>query len=324
VVLYVGLVAFIAHATGFKYLLFPELGAISYDVLKRPAGPWAKAPVLLVVTPFVTGLVGVVVTRRLPYGLVSVLLTVASALVVIRLLRSPFTPAISAGLLPLTLGLTSRSYPPGLLVGTVVLAVLLVCWKRVTRKFPELTGPTASTGADVREDEGGWLPVYLLFLAASVTIVVLTGWRFVLYPPLAVIALEMFRHPQRCPWAGRPLALPLAFACSAGGGVFLANVFHGGPIGAACSAAFSIVVLRVFDLYAPPALAIGLLPFIIQEPRYRFAVEVGLGTLFATLLFTSWRRITRPPPRATRDRSCPEEAASEKDCSARLLPACFG
>jgi hypothetical protein len=46
-----------------------------------------------------------------------------------------------------------------------------------------------------------------------------SGWRFLLFPPLAVIGFEMFAHSASCPWAGRPLTLPLACALSATGGV---------------------------------------------------------------------------------------------------------
>src|SRR5450631_223355 len=86
---YIIIIALIAQLTGLSFVLFPELGALSHDILKRPHGTWAKAPLMLVVTPFMTGVVGTLVTRNLPYSMVSVLLTVGSAILIIRLLRSP-------------------------------------------------------------------------------------------------------------------------------------------------------------------------------------------------------------------------------------------
>ena len=98
---YIAIIAEIACATGAVYVLFPELGALSHDVMTRPRGTWASAPLLLAITPVLTGVIGIVFTRSLPYGYLSVLLTVAGAITVILALRSPVAPAISAGLLPL-------------------------------------------------------------------------------------------------------------------------------------------------------------------------------------------------------------------------------
>jgi hypothetical protein len=85
---------------------------------------------MLALTPALTGVIGSVVTRRMPYGIISVLLTVFVCVVVIRVLRSPVAPAISAGLLPLVLGVTSWWYAPCILFGTTVLALLSIPWKR--------------------------------------------------------------------------------------------------------------------------------------------------------------------------------------------------
>jgi hypothetical protein len=42
VVSYMGIVAFAANLTGFYLLLFPELAALSHDVMTRPRGKWAS------------------------------------------------------------------------------------------------------------------------------------------------------------------------------------------------------------------------------------------------------------------------------------------
>src|SRR5713101_5529086 len=77
---YIGTIAAVASATGAFYVLFPELAALSYDVIGRPRGHWASAPFLLAITPVLTGTIGTIVTRSLPYGFASVLLTVGSAI----------------------------------------------------------------------------------------------------------------------------------------------------------------------------------------------------------------------------------------------------
>jgi hypothetical protein len=126
---YIGFIASMATLTGAYYMLFPELSALSWDVMELPQGRWARAPLMLALTPALTGFIGTIVTRRMSYGIISVLLTVFVCVAVIRMLRSPVAPAISAGLLPLVLGVTSWWYSPCILFGTTVLALLSIPWK---------------------------------------------------------------------------------------------------------------------------------------------------------------------------------------------------
>jgi hypothetical protein len=57
-----------------------------------------------------------------------------------------------------------------------------------------------------------------------------TGWRLILFPPLVVIAFEMFAHARVCPWARRPFALPVACVLCATAGVVLVTLFGGTPL----------------------------------------------------------------------------------------------
>src|SRR5713101_5295325 len=82
-IIYIALIAEIAHTTGAFYVLFPELGALSHDVFTRPRGTWAGAPLLLAITPVLTGVIGIIITHALPYGYLSVLLIVGGAVALI-------------------------------------------------------------------------------------------------------------------------------------------------------------------------------------------------------------------------------------------------
>lgn len=103
VIAFMGTVAFAAHMTGLAVVLFPELAALSHDVLRRPHREWARQPLQLVLAPTLTAAFGLLCTRCIPYVDWSVLLIVAVSLVVIRVLRCSMSPAISAGVLPLVL-----------------------------------------------------------------------------------------------------------------------------------------------------------------------------------------------------------------------------
>jgi hypothetical protein len=56
--LYILAIALAAQLSGWYYLLFPELGAVSHDVLTRPWGKWASQPVRLVLTPALGAAIG--------------------------------------------------------------------------------------------------------------------------------------------------------------------------------------------------------------------------------------------------------------------------
>ncbi|MDE2051082.1 MAG: HPP family protein [Gammaproteobacteria bacterium] len=295
--LYIGVIALIAQATGLFYVLFPELGALGHDILKRPRGTWARAPLLLVVTPFLTALGGTVIARHLPYGMLAVLLSVGYSVLIIGALSSPIAPAISAGLLPLCLSIRSWWYPPSLLIGTGLLAGIAALRNKIERVTKPVIAEPHDLADDIVEEapaDYSWVPFFVAFLLVTIAASAITGWRLVLFPPLVVIAFEAFAHSSVCPWAGRPIALTVACGLTALAGVLCAMYLGTGPIGAMCSMMAGIVVLRLLDLHVPPALAVGLLPFVIRQPDFQFPLAVTLGTALQAGALLAWRRIALP------------------------------
>jgi hypothetical protein len=130
VVVYIAVIAALARFLGIPYLLFPELGALVYDVLIRPWGKWASQPIKLVVTPAITAFLGTVVTRHFSFNGLTVLLIVALSTVVIALLRSSIAPAMSAGVLPLVLGVKSWLYPSSIILTLIALSAISVIWRK--------------------------------------------------------------------------------------------------------------------------------------------------------------------------------------------------
>ncbi|MBS0420980.1 MAG: HPP family protein [Proteobacteria bacterium] len=291
---YIALIALLAQITGLVYVLFPELGALAHDILKRPHGTWAQAPFMLIVTPLLAAVAGTLIARHLPYGFMSVLLAVGSAMSIIAVLKSPIAPAISAGLLPLTLGVTSWAYPMSLLIGTGILAGVAIVWRKL-HGAPSTTAISMEDLADdiVEESPTGytWVPFFAVFLAITLALSCVNGWRLVLFPPLVVIGFEMFAHASICPWARRPLALPIACAVTATAGVFFVSFLGVGPFAAAASVLVGVGILRILDLHVPPALAVGLLPSVMPTANYYFPIAVATGTLLLTTSFVVWRRL---------------------------------
>lgn len=291
--IYIAIIAGIASATGLFYVMFPELGALSHDVFTRPHGTWAGAPILLVITPLLTALIGIFFTRLLPYGYISVLLTVGGAVMVIVALDSPIAPAISAGLLPLVLGVRSWWYPPAILLGTILLALFSIPWKRIAGSRLAVRSAADLIDDAVESPPAGryWIVALMTFVAAAVSVVKLTGLRFVLFPPLVVIGFEMLGHPTICPWAKRPWWLPVACFLTAVGGLLSWRWLGVGPLAAGLSMGWGILVLRVFDLHMPPAIAVALLPQVMDSPTIAYPFAVGIGTLLMTLWFLLYQRV---------------------------------
>lgn len=297
-VLFMGLIAALAQLSGVGLLLFPELGALCHDIIKRPHGTWARAPLMLLVTPLLTGIIGIALASRMTFGVASVLLDVAASVLVIRLLRSPIAPAISAGLIPLVLGVHSIGYPLAISVGTAALALLSVLLRRSGVPPPPPTKREAVDDLMERSPASAcWWPPFGLALLLVTALAQWSGLRFMLFPPLVVIGFEMFAHPSVCPWARRPWRLPLACVVSAAAGVAAVSWLGPGVLTAMAAMAAGTAVLGLLDLHAPPVLAIGLLPQIMAHPDVRFIGAVLAGTVLFTAAFVSWQRVIARSPR---------------------------
>jgi hypothetical protein len=46
--------------------------------------------------------------------------------------------------------------------------------------------------------------------------------------------------------------------------------------------AWGVVVLRAFDVHMPPALAVGLIPLVMNRPTWIYPISVAIGTLALT------------------------------------------
>ena len=292
-VLFMGIIAALVHVSGAGLLMFPELGALSNDIIKRPNGTWAGAPLMLLLTPLCTAVVGLIVARHMSFGVPAVLLDVGASVLLLHLMRSPIAPAISAGLLPLVLGVHSWWYPPAITFGTGLLALLSVTQRRF---YPPASPPTVRDVVDDMMERTpsalGWLLPFMLVVALLAGLAQWTGLRFILFPPLVVIGFEMFAHPQVCPWAARAWRLPLACALSAAAGVGAVSLFGVGVGAAIVVMVLGIVVLHLLDLHAPPVLAVGMLPLVMPHPGWAFVAAVAIGTSLCIVTFRLWQTLS--------------------------------
>ena len=286
-VIFMGVVAAAARRSGVSLLLFPELAALSHDVLTRPRGKWASQPLRMILTPVLAGVAGIFIARHAHYGAVAVLLIVLASLLVIRVLRTSIAPALSAGLLPMVLGERHWIYPVAIFAGLASLALLLWAWKRYGPPMTAVQPPeeTIDDELEANPTHRFWLVTMIAFVLVLASVGQLTGLHFILFPPLVVMAYEILGHPELPGWMERPALFPVVCFLTALAGLLAYREFHGDVAGVVVTVAVSILLLRIFRMHMPPALAVGLLPFVMTAPNAWYPGSVAIGT--TTLLLWS-------------------------------------
>lgn len=302
---FLALITVIANATDMPYVLFPELGALGWVIFSDLRHPWARSPALLMLTPFLAALQGLWLTRHLAYGPPAVLLDVGLTLLVIAALRSPIVPALSAGLLPLALGIHSWTYPFSILIGTGGLALFIGLRARWARGgSPQPAGATAPAPGlwalrgrtqplpPLRD----WLGPFGLFLAGGLLLVRLIGSPLVLFPPLLVIAFEMVVHRRHCPWRGRYVGVWLVANGAAAVGLVLVKTLGVTPAATFLAVLATLALLKLARLPFPPALGLALLPFVIPDPPLSYPLFTMAGSLWLLLVVALQEALAGPDP----------------------------
>jgi hypothetical protein len=105
------------------------------------------------------------------------------------------------------------------------------------------------------------------------------------------MAYELFGHPEVPGWMKRPSLFPLVCFMTALVGLLAYRFIHPQPVAAMLTVLASVVILRIFTVHMPPALAVGLLPFVITAAGFRFPVSVAIGTCALTLYFLAYKRL---------------------------------
>jgi hypothetical protein len=134
-----------------------------------------------------------------------------------------------------------------------------------------------------------------LFLALAVFFVHLTGLHLLLYPPLAVIAFEMFTPKETVFGTRQPLLVLVACFLTAAGGSCAVKLLGVSLFAAILIMAFSSAILFLLRIHLPPAMAAGLIPLIVPHPSFTYPLAVASGTLLLTLCYFGYRRVVARP-----------------------------
>ena len=85
--------------------------------------------------------------------------------------------------------------------------------------------------------------------------------------------------------------MPVACCLAAVGGIFFVIWLGPGVLSTTLGMIWGILILQIFDLHVPPALAITLIPQILDDPTYLYPVSVAIGTSTLSLFFLIYKRL---------------------------------
>ena len=196
--------------------------------------------------------------------------------------------------------LSERSwiYPVAIFVDLISLVGILLLWQRFGPRHEEISEKEAEHSAivdalEVPPRDRFWLVALLTFVLVLGICAQVGGLRFLLFPPLIVMAYEIFGHSEVPAWMARPAFFPLVCLLTASVGTLACRAFQPSFLGVAVTMLVSIGILRAFKVHMPPALAVGVLPFVMVAPTFRYPVSVTLGTAALTLYAAGYRALQR-------------------------------
>ncbi len=270
----------LAAALGTHAIIFPEGAAVAMGVWVLRIPGWTASRWRVAVLPPLCALVGVLLARSDQPSWVATLAATAVALLVLQACDSRLVPALSAAVLPIVFDVRAWSYP---------LAALAICGA-VAAAMPSFVRPSATPPRRRPADSGRYPWSIVGGGAAVIAAWVLVGGELfalpaaVLAPPLFVSALEWLgqRDARRSRLGLRRWLLLVGAALA--GSVALALV-PAAWVAGCVAVVVTLVLMRATGTAHPPALAIALIPLILEPAArdpfdYTLAIATGAGALY--------------------------------------------
>ena len=280
--LLIGPMSLAAELTGIRELIFPEIAALltgSFLVRQRP---WNVDHGMYTLVMSLAALAGFLISRYVAAPLYfKVLLAVAVVFGLLLMSRRAMLPAISACALPVLIGTTEWLY----VVSVVIIAGACDLGNAVMERA-DLMAEKEYT--PVKRNPVHWGRMLLVF-AVALLIPMLTGFKYMIAPPLIVAFVALSGAGGRD--ANPPLPTILLFTGTALAGFICRSLFEATPLPEtvfvmlAAAGAWGLLVLT--KRYFPPAAAIAILPFLLPvEGLWQYPLEIFAG--ITLLYFAAW------------------------------------
>jgi len=265
----------LASALNTHAIIFPEGAALVMGIWVVGLPGWSSSRWRVALLPPAFACAGVLLLRLDLSQTAAVLLAVTVGLIALGLLDTRLAPALSAAVLPIVFDVREWSYPLAVLVISLVVAAGMA---RLVA--PEIAGSTGRY--PWRIAAGAWL-VISAWIVAGGELLALSS--VVLAPPLFVSALEWLgRETLHVADGLRRWALLAGAALAGSCAVALVDVNW---ISGTLAVLATLVLMRVLATIHPPALAIALIPQILDgaDPlSFTLSIAAGAGALNAGIL----------------------------------------
>ena len=269
----------LASLLGTHAIIFPEGAALAMGIWVLGLQGWTASRWRVVALPPLFAAMGVLLVEAQLPRTVAEIGGVTLGLLVLAALDSRLAPALSAAVLPIVFSIDEWSYPAAVLVICVVLAAL---WRLI--RHP----------ATRRLDDA--LPRRYPSGVAAIAWLVIVGWLLVggqllalpaavFAPPLFVSVLEWLGRGQLSAGDGmRRWGLLVGAAVF---GSVTARFVPIGPVAGIVAVCATLALMRLLAVPHPPALAIALIPHILEaaDPAaYVAAIATGAAALYVGAL----------------------------------------
>jgi hypothetical protein len=146
------LLAFVAIAvgavklTGMRYILFPPLVVILYEMLSHPERcPWTKRPVGLPLACFLAATGGYFFHAHIAIAPLAAMLSMAWGIAVLRFLDLHVPPALAVALLPMVMVHPTAAYPFAVGLGTAMASAWFALFEKWCDSGPSGAAAIART-----------------------------------------------------------------------------------------------------------------------------------------------------------------------------------
>lgn len=243
-------------------ILFPEASALAAGCWVFKEKRWMNSYRYICILPTLSASAAISLSR-LP---ISLFLKESIALVlivsVLHLLKSSIGPSISAALLPLVLGIQSWDYVFSVFFLTFVIMLGSMKYKNRTSDVYQI------------EKQSKRKIVYSVFIVHFILLCYVLKLKIGIIPPLIVVAFEWFHKNDMTRSGARKQIILLTFAALIG--TECHQIFPNSHLlSGFLSVLITFLLMFIFGVKVPPALAVSLLPLIIGDlPVWRFPLTV--------------------------------------------------
>ena len=287
VLIVVALMLVLAAALGTHAIIFPEGAALAMGIWVLRIPGWSASRWRVAVLPPLCALVGVLLARSDQPAWAAMLAATAVALLVLQACDSRLAPAVSAAVLPVVFDVRAWSYPVAVLVICAVVAAGMPWFGR--RGDAPLHRGAKDSGRYPWSIVGAGAAVIAAWVLAGGEILALPA--AVLAPPLFVSALEWLGHRDGCrPHVGLRRWILLVGAALAGSAALA--LVPAAWLAGCLAVVVTLALMRATATAHPPALAIALIPQILQPSArdpldYTLAIAAGAGALYLATYATA-------------------------------------